>query len=255
MSNVITIARREFGAYFTNPVGWFVLLVFLVVTGFFFASMVGYYNLQSASSGFNPYGEPPINIDEYLIAPFFANTGVILLFLCPALTMRLFAGDRKNRSLELLLTSPVSTTEIVLGKYLGAMGYVGVLLLSTAHYAGILYWLGEPDTGVLICSYLSILLLSGAFVSVGLLTSAFTESQVVALSVGFGLLLMFWVLSWADASTGTLWGEVLSYASMLSHLEQFAKGLLHTRDLVYYATFIGFFLFATHQRVEAFRWR
>ncbi len=253
--NVLAIARRELAAYFATPVGWIALCAFLIITGFFFASMIGFYNLQSAQMSFDPYGTGDMNVDEYLVAPFFANTGVILLFLCPALTMRLFAEDRRSRSLELLLTSPVSTLEIVLGKYLGAMAFCSVMLLATGHYTALLLWLGSPDVGVLVSSYVSVLLLCGSFVAVGMLTSAFTESQVVALVIGFGLLLMFWVLSWADASTSTGAGEWLAYASMLTHLEQLAKGLVHSRDLVYYLSFIAFFLFATHQRVDAYRWR
>jgi ABC-2 type transport system permease protein len=242
-------------ASFTTPVGWLCLCAFLVLTGFFFASMVGFYNMQSTEMSFDPYGGVTLNLDEYLVAPFFGNMGVVLLFVCPALTMRSFSEDRKTRAFELLLTSPVSTAEIVLGKYLGVMGFVSIMLACTAHFPLILGWLGEPDLGVLACSYLSVLLLTGSFVAVGLLTSAFTENQVVALVLGFALLLLFWVISWADASTGSRAGAALSYASMLTHMGQLGKGLVHTRDLVYYATFIGFFLFATHQRVEAYRWR
>ncbi len=256
MRNILAIADREVRGYFATPVGWVVLCIFLILTGFFFASIVTLFSAQSAELAMNPYGGPDLNVNEYLVAPFFGNVAVVLLFLCPAVTMRVFAEDRRSKALELLLTSPVSTAEIVLGKYLGAMGFIGVLLLCTAHFPLLLFWMTSPDPGVLFSSYLSVLLMSGSFVAVGVLTSAFTENQVVALLAGFGTLLMFWVISWADASSSSSTvGEVLSYLSMLTHLDQLAKGLIHSRDLVYYASFIGFFLFATHQRVEAFRWR
>ena len=256
MSTVFAIAGREIRGYFATPVGWVVLCIFLGLSGFFFASLVSFYNIQATEIAMSPYGGPELNVDEYLVAPFFGNLAVVLLFMCPAITMRVFAEDRRSRSLELLLTSPISTTEIVLGKYLGAMGFIGVMLAATAHFPIMLYWLADPDPGVLLSSYLSVTLMSGSFVAVGVLTSAFTENQVVALLASFGLLLLFWVISWADAaSSSSTFGEVLSYVSMLSHLDQLSKGLIHSRDLVYYATFIGLFLFGTHQRVEAYRWR
>ena len=143
-----------------------------------------------------------------------------------------------------------------MGKYLGGMGFVAVMLLATLHYPAMLYWLGEPDTGVVLCSYLSMFLLVGAFMAIGLLTSAFTENQVVALVTSFVLLLLFWVASWADsASSSSTWSEVLSYLSMISHMEQMGKGLIHLKDIVYYLSFISVALFAAHQRVEGFRWR
>jgi ABC-2 type transport system permease protein len=253
MRNVFFIARREMEATFASPIGWLALCAFLVITGFFFASMVGFFALQTTEVGMSPYQD--IDLSEYLVAPFFSNTGVILLMLCPALSMRLFAEDRRQRSLELLLTSPVRTSEIVLGKYLGGLGFVVVMLLATAHYPLILWWLGDPDLGVVLSSYLALFLMVGAFMSVGLLTSAFTESQMVALVISFVLLLLFWVASWADSSTAGTMGKVLSYVSMLSHMDQLGKGLIHVQDLVYYASFIAVALFATHQRVEAFRWR
>lgn len=254
MRNSLTIARRELAAYFASPMGWLVIAAFLALTGFFFASMVSFFAVETTQMGYGGYQES-VDVNQYLVAPFFSNTGVILLMLCPALTMRLFAEDRRAGSLELLLTSPVTTTEIVLGKYLGGMAFVLAMLAATVHYPLILYWLGDPDPGVVFCSYLSMFLMVGAFVAVGLLASAFTENQVLALVVSFALLLGFWVASWADTSTSGQWGEVLSYVSMLSHLEEMAKGIVHLEDLVYYASFIGVALFATHQRVEAYRWR
>jgi ABC-2 type transport system permease protein len=240
-------------ATFASPIGWLALCAFLVITGFFFASMVGFFALQTTEFGMSPYQE--IDLSVHLVAPFFSNTGVVLLFLCPALSMRLFAEDRRQRSLELLLTSPVRTSEIVLGKYLGGMGFAACMLLATVHYPLVLGWLGEPDVGVILSSYLALLLMVGAILAVGLFTSASTESQMVALVVSFVLSLLFWVASWADSSATGTWGQVLSYVSMVTHMDQLAKGLVHVKDIVYYVSFIAVALFATHQRVEAFRWR
>ena len=168
--------------------------------------------------------------------------------------MRLLAEDRRSGAFELLLTSPISSGGIVVGKYLGAMGFVSVLLAGTMPCMGMVWWLGEPDPGVMLSGYLAVLLLSGSFVAVGLLASSFTRSQVVALVVGFALLLLFWVLTWADPSSGEGMGSIIASLSMLNHLENLSRGLLHLKDIVYYASFIGFFLFATWQRVESERW-
>jgi ABC-2 type transport system permease protein len=255
MRNILAIAGREVRAYFATPVGWLVLCAFLLITAFFFLLMLGMYNMQAAEMAYNPYAGSEMNLDEYLVAPFFGNTAVILLFICPLLTMRLFAEDRKSRSLELLLTSPASTTEIVLGKYLGAVGFFAIILLCTAHYPAQLFWMGEPDPGVMASSYLAVLLLGSCFMAVGLLSSAMTENQIVAAVISFVTLLGLWILGWGEElASGTL-KEVLSYASLINRMEDLTKGLIHTQDLVYYLSFIFFFLFATHQRVEAYRWR
>lgn len=253
MKNILAIAKRELKHYFATPTGWLSLCAFLVITGFFFVLEVRWYALESMEAAYNPYRES-LDLGTHLIAPFFGEVSLILLMLCPALSMRLIAEDRKQRSLELLLTSPVSTAEIVLGKYLGGMAFAGVLVLSTAHYTALLCWFADPDPGVLFGSYLSIFLLIGAFMAVGLLTSAFTESQVVALVLGLVILLLFWVLA-AVGMIGTgPWTEAIAEASLFSHAEPMGKGILRLRDLVYYASFIGVFLLATHQRVESLRW-
>lgn len=255
MRNVLAIAGRELRAYFASPIGWVVLCLWVLIMGIFFVAVLGIYNMQATEMAYNPYAGSEMNIDEYLVAPLFGNTSVILLFICPLMTMRLFAEDRKSKSLELLLTSPITTTEIVLGKYLGAFGFFAIVLLGTVHMPALLFWMGEPDPGVMASSYLAVLLLGGCFLAVGLMTSSMTENQIVAAVLSFGLLLALWIVGWfEELASGTL-KEVFSYASLINRMEDMTKGLIHTQDLVYYLSFIFFFLFATHQRVEAYRWR
>ncbi len=253
MRNILTVAQREFAHYLATPIGWLVLCAFLIITGLFFSLQTGWYATEAVQASFNPYQEP-VDLGAHLIAPFFGDVSVILLMLCPALSMRLFAEDRRQRSLELLLTSPLSTAEIVLGKYLGGMLFVTLMLTGTLLYPLLLAWFGDPDPGVVLCSYLAVFLQVSSFMAVGMLASAFTESQMVALVSSFALLLAFWIASWAGAvASGTL-GEVLAYVSMLPHTEQLGKGIIHSKDFVYYLSFVSFALFATHQRVEAYRW-
>lgn len=254
MKGTLAIARRELGAYFQTPMGWVVLTAWLVLAGVFFAETIGMYHYESLQLAASPWTTQQMNVNDYVVVPFLGQIGVVLLFLCPAVTMRLLAEDRRTGAIELLLTSPVSTGGIVAGKFLGAMGFVSVLLACTAPHTALIYWLGDPDTGILIAGYLGTWLMSAAFVAVGLLASSFTRSQVIALVVGFALLLVFWVLGYAVPDTDGGVGAVLASLSMLSHLENLLRGLLHVKDLVYYATFIGFFLFATWQRIESGRW-
>jgi ABC-2 type transport system permease protein len=253
MNNSLTIARRELRHTFSTPIGWIALCAFLLITGFFFVLEVRWYAMESMDSAFNPMREP-MDLGAHLVAPFFGEVSLLLLMICPALTMRSFAEDRRQRSLELLLTSPLSTTEIVLGKYLGALAFAGVLVLCTAHYPLLLLWIGRPDPGVILSSYLSLFLLVGAFLAVGLLASAMTESQVIALVVTLVALLGFWVLAAVGMIGDGPVTDAIADASLFSHAEKLGEGILRLRDLVYFASFVGVFLFATHQRVESLRW-
>lgn len=255
MRNILAIAQREVRAYFATPVGWICMFGFLALSGLFFALFTMLYAEEAANQTFNPYMGNQLNMDEYLVAPFWGNTYIILLFICPGLTMRLFAEDVKSRSMELLLTSPVSTMEIVLGKYLGAMGYITVILACTLHYPAIWFWLGDPDPGVMASSYLAVFLLAGSYCAVGMMFSAFTSNQIVSVVLSFGTLLVLWILGWGSELAGGTLSEILEFASLVNRMESLTKGLVHSKDLIYYFSFIGFFLWVTYQRVEAYRWR
>ena len=252
MRRIFAIASRELDAYFATAIGWLSLGGFIGLTGFIFAWIVTAYADQTAQS--MGYGGG-LNVNEHLLPDFFGTTAVILLLLMPAQSMRLFSEDMKQRSMELLLSSPLSSLEIVLGKYLGAVAFLAIMLLGTSHYMVILWWLTSPDLMIILANYAGTFLMASSFLAVGLLTSAMTKSQLTALVGSFGFLLLLWFLSGIGSLASGTAGEVLSYISVLSHLEELSRGLLHTRDVVYYLTFIGFFLFATLQRVEAMRWQ
>lgn len=251
----LTIARREVDAYFTAPIGWISLFGFVVITGFFFVFSVVEFSDYATQAAFNPYMAEQITVNDVLLPMIFGNWAVVLLLMCPALAMRIFSEDLRQRSFELLLASPASTTSIVLGKYLGALGFLAVLFAATLYQPAVLYWLGSPDPGVLAGNYLAMFGLAACCLAVGMLASAFTSSQVVAFMVSFAALLVLYLLGWVGESASGALFEALGELSMLSHLDQLMKGLLHTEDLVYFATFIAFFLFAAWQRVESFRWR
>lgn len=255
MTAVLAIARRELDAYFASPLGWMAMGGFVFVTGFFFATFLYQFNSYALSAGFDPYGSGAADLNEALLPMLFGNWAIVLMLLCPAVSMRIFADDVRQKSFELLLSSPVSSGAIVLGKYLGAVGFLAVTFAATLYQPAILYWLGAPDPGVLAGSYLAMLLFAASCVAVGMVASAFTTSQIIAFMVSFVALLVLYLLPFVVEGATTPWVQALGDAGMAAHIEELGKGLLHTSDLLYFASFIGLCLFAAHQRVESFRWR
>jgi ABC-2 type transport system permease protein len=227
-----------------------VLCGFLMISGLMWYFVFFNYVDQGAQLVFNPYGASQLKIADYLLQPFYGNVSVVLLMIAPAISMRLFAEEYKSRTIELLYTSPVSTLEIVLGKYLGAMGFVSVLLLCTLYMPISLMMVAEPDLGLIASCYLGLLCLSGSIIAMGTLFSAITKNQIVALVLTFALGLgLFLTGMWSqdpDAPSVML--------SIITHLEGMLRGEPKASDFTYFAGFIGFFLFVTHQRIEAVRW-
>ncbi len=254
MKPVLAIARRELGAYFATPLGWLALCGFVLLTGFFFVFSLYEFDRYAMEAAFSPYMADHVTVNDWLIPAIFGNWAIILLLATPALAMRIFSEDIGQRSFELLLSSPVRPIQIVLGKYLGVLGFLAVLFATTLYQVGILYWLGSPDPGVLTASYLSMFLLAATCVAVGMTASAFTTNQIVAFIVSFAALLILYLLGWVGTVVDEGFFGWLAKASMLEHLEQLGKGLLHVKDIVYFVLFIGFFLFWTAQRITSFRW-
>ncbi len=248
---MLHIAGRELRSTFSTTVGWLVLCGFLLLTGVFWTSQVGYYITESANLVYNPYGAATMTVNDYLLAPFFGNTLVVVLMVVPALAMRLFSEELRGRTMELLLTSPVSTLEIVLGKYLGALGFVVVMAACTTYAPlSLLYWT-TPEWGVVAGGYLAVILLSAALLAMGMLASSLTDNQIVALIVGFSASLALYVIGWLGDGPDS-WQSQLSVGT---HLEDLMRGAVRLSDVTYYLAFIAFFVFATHQRVESWRWR
>jgi len=255
MRRILAIANRELNGYFNTVMGWLCLGGFIFLTGFIFAWIATQYADYATQAMMDPYGGGTVSVNEHLIPDFFGTTAVILLMLCPALSMRLFSEDIKQHSMELLLSAPLSSMEVVLGKFLGAMGFATIMLMCTLHYIVILGWISSPDPMIVVLNYVATLLLTGAFISAGMLASAFTRRQLLALMMSFGFLMVLWFLSGIGSIAGGSVGNALAYLSVLSHIEALSMGLLHLKDIIYFVTFIGLFLFATHQRVEAMRWQ
>jgi ABC-2 type transport system permease protein len=252
--NVLFIAWRELRATFTTVVGWLILASWLLLTSLFWQNYLWNYVSQSQNIVFDPYTASQLTLTDYLLGPWFGDCSILLVFLVPALTMRLFSEEMKQRTLELLLTSPVSSAEIVLGKFLGAMLFALGLLLATVHAPLSLYLWGSPDAGVLVGSYLGMGLLAAALVAMGTFASSLTSNQIVAMVITFaaalGLLLLQWLAS-AISSDPDHW---LAQLTLLNHMNDLLRGAVPLSDLVFFVAFTGLFLFATHQRMESFRW-
>jgi len=184
----------------------------------------------------------------------FNNISVILLFFTPALTMKLFAEERKTGTIELLLTSPLKDTEVVLGKFLASWLLFGMMLLLTGLFPILLTRFGDPDFGPISSGYLGLILLGSAFLALGVMVSSMTKNQIVAALTSFGLLLSLWVIGFLSNRGGVL-GKVFGYLSLTAHFEDFSRGTISLKHTVYYLSFTFVCLFLTVKAVESSKWR
>jgi ABC-2 type transport system permease protein len=196
-----------------------------------------------------------LNITENVMRPLFTNMSVVLLFFIPMLTMRLFAEEKRAGTMELLLTYPVRDGEVLAGKFLAATGLYAVLLALTLLYPGLVAYFTRVEWGPILTGYLGLVLVGATFLAVGLLISSLTENQIVAGFGTFGVLLGFWVIGWGADFAGGAMRTVLQYLSITEHMDGFSRGLVDTKDLVYYASAIVLALFLTLRSLESKRWR
>ncbi|MBI2986097.1 MAG: ABC transporter permease [Deltaproteobacteria bacterium] len=257
MKSILIIAGKEISSLFVSPIAYVVLTGFLLLGGWFFFNLLFRFNylLTLYTSFQNLQGIQSLNLNEHVVAPLLHNLTIVLVIMVPVITMRTFAEEKKNGTYELLLTSPLTVTQIVLGKFLASIFFIFVMILLTGIYPAILLLYGNPELGILASGYLGLLLLGVVFVSVGLLTSSLTENQIVAAVTCFVILLLLYVLSWPSESAGTTIGDLLKYLSVIEHFSEMVKGLIDTKNLVYFLSLTLLSLFLTHRSVEASRWR
>ena len=248
------IYLRELRAYVHSPIAYVLWVGFLAITGYFFFNGVVYYAMASMQAMQNPLGIT-LNLQEMLVAPLLGNMTVVMMLLCPLLTMRLLSEEKRGGTLELLLSYPLGDLSVVLAKFLAALTMLGLILAPTLLHALILSWLGSPHWPAVLLGYLGLLLMGGGFIAVGLLASAMTENQIVAAVAAFAGLLILWMLRWSGSLAGEQWGGALQRLSLGVHFENFPKGVLDTGDLAYFLLFMGFFLFVTVRVLEAKRWK
>jgi ABC-2 type transport system permease protein len=259
MKNSIAIYQRELRSYFTSPVAYALMTGFFLIAGYFFnailSSFIQYAMRATMQAQYYQMEPPAVNVNLMALRPFFHNIAIVMIFAVPLITMRLYAEEKKSGTIELMLTSPIRSMEMILGKYCAALTLYAALIGGTLVYQIVLFTHGKPELGQVLTSYLGLLLMGGAFVAIGLFVSALTENQIVAGFLTIILLLLFWVVGWAADFAGAGFGSVLSYISLLTHFDEFAKGVLDAKDVLLYLSYVGFFLFLTYASVESARWR
>ena len=254
MRNIFTICGREVKAYFTSPIAYLLMGLFGLITGFMFYSATAYFisvSTQQQMQGQNG----PMDIGLYVIAPLLGNAGVIGLFLVPLISMRLFAEEKRSGTIELLLTSPISDWEIILGKWLDAMVMYLAIIAMTAVNIGLLFAWSTPDWRPILTGYLGLILQGATVLAIGTFISTTTKNQIIAGGATFAICLLLWVLSWVSSYNEAAWAQAIAYCSILTHFEPFSKGIVDTKDVIFYLSAIFLGLFFTARSLESLRWR
>ena len=252
MRNMLAIAQKELRSYFSSPIAYIIIGFFALPFGVFFYLYLGAFVRQSLQMA--QYGGS-MNINQQVIRYVLQNASVIILFVMPMITMRTYSEEKRSGTIELLLTSPVTDTQIIVGKFLGALGLYVAMLLVTVVYIAILFVYGSPEWRPLVASYLGLLLMGGAFLSLGLLISSTTNNQIVAGIITFVVFLMLWIVGWFAESSGPVMGDITKYLSITEHFDDFSKGIIDTKHVIYYLSLITFGLFLTAKSVDSERWR
>ncbi len=256
MRNVCTIIGKDLRAYFVSPIAYVVLTGFLLLGGWFFFNLLSRFNvLLSIYTQLQQGAADQLNLNEFVIAPLMHNLSIVLVILVPMITMRAYAEEKKGGTYELLLTSPLRTGDIVLGKFLASFLFICIMLGLTGVYPAVLIAFGNPEVGVLLSGYLGLLLLATSFVAVGLLTSSFTENQIIAAVSGLVATLLLYMIGWPADTAGEVLGPLLRYLSVTEHFAEMVNGLIDTQNLVYFFSLILLSLFLTQRSVESLRWR
>ena len=237
MRTAQAVAWKEIQIYFSSPVAYIVGMVFMVMTGVFFVKDLS-----------DPFPEASLS-------SFLDGATIILILLAPALTMRLLAEEQKLGTIELLLTSPVRDWEVIIGKYLASLVILLAMIALTLYYVVLLFAYADPDPGPIYSAYLGLILYGAAALSIGLLTSTLTSNQIIAAVVGMGILLVLYFADFASGVTGGVWSTIIEEVGIRSHFDDFDRGVIDTKHIVYYVSIILVFLFLSIRALESRRWR
>jgi ABC-2 type transport system permease protein len=253
MRNVMAIAAKELQAYFHSPIAYLVMTVYTVICGFVFYSSTAFYamnSMQMEAQG------APLSLNEYIIRPILGGVmTVVLLFLIPLITMRLYPVEKRSGTIELLLTSPLTDMEIILGKFLGSLSLFLVLEALTFVYFIVLFIFGNPNAKPLLANGLGFLLFGAGLLSLDMWISTFTKNQIIAGSVALATNLLLYLLDWVSAYSTSIAGKVASYIALTTHFDNFSKGVIQLSDVVYYLSVILLGLFLTARSMEALKGR
>jgi ABC-2 type transport system permease protein len=254
LNSIWIICRKELKVYFASPIAYGLMAFFALICGYFFYAAVGWFVFQSTNQMMMGRGMP-MDVADYVIRPVMGNVSVIGLFLIPMITMRLFAEEKRSGTIELLATSPLRDVEIVLGKWLAAVIlYAAILAIAVVNIA-LLFFFSQPEIKPILVSFLGLLLQGAGLLALGTFISNTTRNQIIAGAGTFAICLLLWVIGWASEYEATTISKILGYISVTSHFENFAKGVLDTKDVIFYLSVIFFGLFLTTRSVESMRWR
>jgi ABC-2 type transport system permease protein len=259
MKKTFAIFEKEFKSFFYSPLAYVVIAVFTALTGYFFykflSSFVNYIMMATYQAQQMRQMPPKFNVNVMLIRGYFMNLGVISLFILPAITMRLYSEEKKQGTVELLYTAPITSLNIILGKFLAGLALYVVLLIPTMFFQSLLFVYGDPEFLPVLSGYIGLIFLGGAFIALGLFISSTTENQIIAAIGGFALALFLWVIGWGAESAGPILSQVLQYVSILNHFEDFAKGVIDTSHVAYYVLFSTLGIFLSLKSIESIKWR
>ena len=255
MRNILAIAHKELKSYFSGPIAYIAIGLWAVLYGYFFVAILQFFVRQSMQMGQFGQGPQSMNVNQQLIRPLLQNVTIMILFVMPMVTMRTYSEEKRSGTIELLLTAPITDFQIIIGKFLGAMALYAVMLAVTTIHIGVLFVYGQPEWKPIVTAYLGLLLLGGCFISMGLLISSLTKNQIVAGMVTFAVFLLLWIITWIGSLSGPTLDQLTQYLSIIDHLDDFSKGVIDTKHVIYYLSFITFGLFLTAKSVDMERWR
>ena len=234
---ILAIMKKELQSYFFSPVAYIVFAAFLLIVGYLFWVIL----IASKAAS---------------LEPMLYNGAFLLLIASPVLTMRLVSEEKKNKTIELLLTSPISPAEIICGKFLASMVLYIILFVLTIQYPIIIsHYSNNFDLGPVYCGYIGLILLGASFISVGLFASTISENQIVAAMTSFGILILFWIFGWAKAAMDNEFGQMLGNLSLFDRYADFLRGILDTGNIIFFVIFTMIWLFLATRVLESDRWR
>lgn len=256
MGQVMAIFGKEMRSYFGSPIAYVMAGVFLLFSGFVFRNQVLEFHDMSVFLQLAEREEKiQLNVNTDVVEPFFEFQTFIWMIVIPMLTMRLYAEEKRGGTYELLMTSPITSGQILMGKFLACYALYLLIELMAFGYIGVLATHAQLDWGPIFSGALAVVLLGATFISVGILASSLTENQIIAAVLSFFLLILLWIIDWAARFSDDLFFVILKFLSLLEHTRDMIRGVVDTHDVVFFVSAVAFFLFLTHTVLESRRWR
>jgi len=253
------IFERELKSYFVSPIAYVVIAIFVAIAGIFFYLILS--SFVQRCFEVDLYARqwqqmsPPMNVHQWVTRPFFGNVATIALMILPLITMKLYAEEKKTGTIELIQTSPIRNVQVLLGKYAAALCLYLFMLLITFVYMVFLFLYGNPEINQILAGYLGLLLIGASYLAVGILFSTFTDNQIIAAVSTIAVILIFWVIGWMSNFLSPGLGKILTQVSLIDRFEDFEKGIINSKDIVFYLSFIFMSLFFSYVSIESSRWR